>query len=98
MACPEEVTADRFETQLGTNHFAHFLLFYLMQPVLPASSFSSGVVTLASSAHIVTDVHGPQNPAGSGGQGLGYASWAYNPDGERRLWHTMLELLKLDDL
>ncbi|KAL3465648.1 hypothetical protein BJX64DRAFT_296942 [Aspergillus heterothallicus] len=209
MACPEGVTADGFETQLGTNHLAHFLLFYLLQPVLLASStpsFSSRVVILASSAHLITDVHfdnvnlrgeydpwiaygqsktaniwtaneidrrfgskglrafslhpgaiatdllkhvtdeqklswneneylknywkspaqgaattvwaalateldkeggkylddcqiaGPHDAARSGGQGPGYASWAYNPDGEGRLWRKTLELLNLDDL
>ncbi|KAL4866597.1 hypothetical protein BDV12DRAFT_199074 [Aspergillus spectabilis] len=60
MACPEGVTADGFESQLGANHLAHFLLFYLLQPTLLASStpdFNSRVVILASSAHYITDVH-----------------------------------------
>ncbi|KAL2802812.1 hypothetical protein BJX63DRAFT_437496 [Aspergillus granulosus] len=175
MACPEGVTVDGFETQFGTNHLAHFLLFYLLQPVPHASStpsFNYRVVILASNAHMITDVHfnninlrgdlhpgdiatdllkyvtneqkaswgeneylkndwkspvrgvatmvwgalakemdgrggkylddcqidGQHNPARSGGQGPGHASWAYNPDGERRLWYKTLEPLKLDDL
>ncbi|KAL7893166.1 hypothetical protein HDV63DRAFT_397885 [Trichoderma sp. SZMC 28014] len=60
MACPEGRTADGFETQFGTNHLAHFLLFQLLRPTLLASStpdFNSRVVIVASSAHYVTDVH-----------------------------------------
>ncbi|KAL3441991.1 hypothetical protein BJX65DRAFT_299362 [Aspergillus insuetus] len=209
MACPEGTTADGFETQFGTNHLAHFLLFNLLQPALLASStpsFNSRVVVLASSAHMITDVHfdninlrgeyspwiaygqsktaniwtaneidrrfgskglhafslhpgaiatdllkhvtdeqksswdddkylkyywkspaqgaattvwgalakelegtggkylddcqiaGPHDPARSGSQGPGYESWAYNPEGEGKLWERTLELLKLDDI
>ncbi|EHK42501.1 hypothetical protein TRIATDRAFT_86611 [Trichoderma atroviride IMI 206040] len=60
MACPEGRTADGFETQFGTNHLAHFLLFQLLRPMLLASStpeFNSRVVIVASSAHYVSDVH-----------------------------------------
>ncbi|KAB8075573.1 hypothetical protein BDV29DRAFT_171689 [Aspergillus leporis] len=206
MACPEGRTADGFETQLGTNHLAHFLLFYLLKPVLLSSStpnFHSRVVAVASSAHRVSSVHfdnltlegeyepwkaygqsktaniwtaneierrygaqglhafslhpgaiatellrhvsdeqkaqwdgddwlknywkSPEQGAatsvwgavareleGTGGKylddcqiapaadltkrhGPGYASWAYNPDGEVKLWAKTLELLKLKD-
>lgn len=62
MATPKGETADGFETQFGTNHLAHFLLFQLLKPTLLASStsnFNSRVVTLSSSAHrnsgIITD-------------------------------------------
>lgn len=54
MATPEGKTADGFETQFGTNHLAHFLLFQLVKPLLLASStpqFNSRVVALASSGH-----------------------------------------------
>lgn len=54
MATPEGRTADGFETQFGTNHLAHFLLFNLVKPVLLASStpeFNSRVVILSSVAH-----------------------------------------------
>lgn len=62
MATPKGKTADGFETQFGTNHLAHFLLFQLLKSTLLASStpsFNSRVVTLSSSAHrtsgILTD-------------------------------------------
>lgn len=54
MATPEGKTADGFETQFGTNHLAHFLLFQLLKSTLIASSapgFSSRVVCLSSSGH-----------------------------------------------
>jgi NAD(P)-dependent dehydrogenase (short-subunit alcohol dehydrogenase family) len=60
MACPEGRTADGFETQFGTNHLAHFLLFSLLKPVLLASStpeFNSRVIIVSSSAHRYTKVH-----------------------------------------
>lgn len=60
MACPEGRTADGFETQFGTNHLAHFLLFYLLKSRLLSSStpaFNSRVIIVASSAHRVSTVH-----------------------------------------
>lgn len=54
MATPQGKTADGFETQFGTNHLAHFLLFQLLKPTLLASStssFNSRVVALSSSGH-----------------------------------------------
>lgn len=54
MATPEGRTKDGFETQLGTNHLGHFLLFNLLQPaLLEAASHgqSSRVVVLSSAAH-----------------------------------------------
>lgn len=60
MACPEGQTTDGFERQFGTNHLAHFLLFYLLKPLLLSSSrpeFNSRVVIVASSAHRITPVH-----------------------------------------
>lgn len=62
MATPKGKTADGFETQFGTNHLAHFLLFQLLQSTILASStsnFNSRVVALSSSGHrtsgILTD-------------------------------------------
>lgn len=54
MATPQAKTADGFESQFGTNHLAHFLLFQLLKPTLLASStpeFHSRVVVVASSGH-----------------------------------------------
>jgi len=60
MACPEGTTKDGFETQLGTNHLGHFLLFQLLKPTLLASStpaFKSRVVSLTSAGHQFSPVH-----------------------------------------
>jgi NAD(P)-dependent dehydrogenase (short-subunit alcohol dehydrogenase family) len=54
MATPEGRTEDGFETQFGTNHVAHFLLFQLLKPTLLHSStpsFNSRVVMVSSSGH-----------------------------------------------
>ncbi|KAF6838281.1 putative short-chain dehydrogenase [Colletotrichum musicola] len=54
MACPKGKTADGFETQFGTNHLGHFLLFQLLKPALLAAStpeFNSRVVSVSSSGH-----------------------------------------------
>ncbi|KAH7409180.1 hypothetical protein BKA64DRAFT_664319 [Cadophora sp. MPI-SDFR-AT-0126] len=54
MATPEGRTKDGFETQLGTNHLAHFLLFNLLKSALLASTkpeFNSRAVILSSVAH-----------------------------------------------
>jgi len=60
MHTPEGRTADGFETQFGTNHLAHFLLFQLLKPTLLASStpsFHSRVVALSSSGHKASEIH-----------------------------------------
>ncbi|KAF2719598.1 NAD(P)-binding protein [Polychaeton citri CBS 116435] len=55
MACPYAKTEDGFELQIGTNHFAHFLLFQLLKPTLLASAKASDtpsrVVSLSSAGH-----------------------------------------------
>ncbi|KAL8826229.1 MAG: hypothetical protein Q9170_007480 [Blastenia crenularia] len=55
MAVPSLVkTVDGFESQFGTNHLAHFLLFQLLKPTLIASStpaMQSRVICLSSSGH-----------------------------------------------
>lgn len=54
MVTPEGLTEDGFETQFGTNHLAHFLLFQLVKPALLASStpdLQSRVVALSSLGH-----------------------------------------------
>ncbi|KAJ4982598.1 WW domain-containing oxidoreductase [Stagonosporopsis vannaccii] len=61
MALPSRtVTADGFETQFGTNHLGHFLLFQLLKQALLESSlpsFHSRVVILSSSAHRFSGIH-----------------------------------------
>lgn len=60
MACPEGRTKDGFETQLGTNHLAHFLLLNLLKPALLSAatpSFSSRAVFLSSVGHRMAEVN-----------------------------------------
>ncbi|KAL0930116.1 oxidoreductase [Colletotrichum truncatum] len=60
MMVPEGSTADGFETHLGTNHLAHFLLFELLKPLLLASStteFHSRAIFLSSIAHRTSEVN-----------------------------------------
>ncbi|MCJ1231845.1 hypothetical protein MMC12_008524 [Toensbergia leucococca] len=57
---PEGRTQDGFETQFGTNHLAHFLLFQLLRPVLLSSStpsFASRVINLTSGSHRSGPMH-----------------------------------------
>ncbi|KAK6086580.1 WW domain-containing oxidoreductase [Seiridium cupressi] len=54
MTTPESKTKDGFETQFGTNHLGHFLLFQLLKPALLAAvtpEFNSRVVVLSSMGH-----------------------------------------------
>ncbi|KAH6886830.1 hypothetical protein B0T10DRAFT_407295 [Thelonectria olida] len=60
MASPEGRTTDGFETQFGTNHLGHLLLFYLLKDILLDSStpaFNSRVIILSSCAHQGGSVH-----------------------------------------
>lgn len=80
MATPQGQTTDGFETQLGTNHFGHFLFFQLLKPTLLASSspsFASRVVNVASSGHQIGGIRfddlnfekeGEYSPFGAYGQ------------------------------
>jgi len=60
MMTPEGRTQDGFETQFGTNHLAHFLLFQLLKPTLLSSAtpeFGSRVVSLSSAGHRGTSIN-----------------------------------------
>lgn len=54
MDSPEGKTEDGFETQFGTNHIGHFLLFQLLKSALLASAtpdFPSRIVSVSSMGH-----------------------------------------------
>ena len=54
MATPEGITKDGFETQFGTNHLGHFLLFQLLKPAMLASASAGSacrVVCVSSGGH-----------------------------------------------
>lgn len=60
MATPEGRTEDGFETQFGTNHLSHFLLFNLLSQALLASATPespSRAVILSSVAHRMAEVN-----------------------------------------
>ncbi|KAF9691044.1 hypothetical protein EKO04_011056 [Ascochyta lentis] len=57
MATPYSKTKDGFETQFGTTHLAHFLLFQLVKPALlscATPSYPSRVVSVTSVGHILS--------------------------------------------
>jgi NAD(P)-dependent dehydrogenase (short-subunit alcohol dehydrogenase family) len=59
MAPPEGRTEDGFETQFGTNHLGHFLLFELICPALlkaASPESNSRVIFLSSLAHRYSEV------------------------------------------
>ena len=60
MATPQGTTADGLETQIGVNHFAHYLLTMLLIPALEAGHRRSGkfsrVVALSSGAHRLSGI------------------------------------------
>ncbi|KAI4715469.1 putative short-chain dehydrogenase/reductase [Aureobasidium sp. EXF-10727] len=59
MNTPKGKTVSGFETQMGSNHFGHFLLFQLLKPVLLSSSTStqtSRVVTVSSYGHTMSPI------------------------------------------
>ena len=86
MACPEGKTVDGFETQLGVNHFGHFLLIQLLLSTLIKSSlpaFNSRVIMVSSSGHSMpnlplSDMTAPLQP---------YNEWvAYGRSKTANIW------------
>lgn len=65
MACPQTKTQDGLELQIGTNHFAHFLFFQLIRPLILSTAAKTGaarVITVSSSGHrrsgiVFDDIH-----------------------------------------
>ncbi|KAF1935913.1 short-chain dehydrogenase [Clathrospora elynae] len=60
MATPYGNTKDGYETQFGTNHLGHFLLFHLLRDSLLATAtpeYPSRYVSVTSLAHIFSPVH-----------------------------------------
>ena len=55
MAAPYGTTKDGLETQIGVNHFAHFLLFQLLKPLLLETAKKEGttsrLINLSSAGH-----------------------------------------------
>lgn len=92
MAAPYGQTKDGNETQIGVNHFAHFLLFSLLKDTLMASAKSSGttsrVITVSSYGH----VFGPpkitsKEALDSWNKGEGYDKWAsYGQAKSANIW------------
>ena len=88
MACPEDRTEDGFEVQFGSNHLAHFLLFYLLKPVMLASSspdFNSRVAIVSSAAHRMSSINfsninleGEYDPWKAYGQSKTASIWTAN--------------------
>lgn len=89
MATPQGKTKDGFETQFGTNHVAHFLLFQLLKPTLLASAtpeFPSRVVSVTSFGHRAGPVRfddynfekGEYNPFAAYGQSKTANIWFAN--------------------
>jgi NAD(P)-dependent dehydrogenase (short-subunit alcohol dehydrogenase family) len=89
MATPYGLTEDGHEIQLGANHFGHFLLFRLLEPMLSASSTDnapSRVIALSSAGHRFSEFRfddmnfekGPYNPIAAYAQSKTANIWMCN--------------------
>lgn len=81
MAAPYGTTQDGLETQLGVNHFAHFLLFALLKDTLIATAQASGttsrVINVSSYGHTFGPVKANTKSAlDSWNKGEGFDKWA----------------------
>ena len=80
MAAPFGTTSDNLETQIGVNHFAHFLLFKLLKPLLLESAKKDGttsrVINLSSAGHRFCDIKFTSKAElDSWNKGEGYDKW-----------------------
>jgi NAD(P)-dependent dehydrogenase (short-subunit alcohol dehydrogenase family) len=89
MATPYTLTEDGLELQLGANHFGHFLLFRLLEPLLSACSTEnapSRVIALSSAGHRFSEFRfddmnfakGPYNPIAAYAQSKTANIWMCN--------------------
>ena len=81
MAAPYGTTKDGFETQIGVNHFAHFLLFELLKPLLLSTAKESGttsrVINLSSAGHRMGSVQfSNADELAAWNKGENYDKWA----------------------
>jgi len=98
MACPLSRTKDGFETQIGTNHLGHFLLYTLLEPALLSSAEKSGkiskLINLSSSGHRMSTVRFPDwnytantKKTGDKEENPDYVKWqAYGQSKTANIW------------
>ena len=80
MAAPYGTTKDGIETQIGVNHFAHFLLFELVKDLLISSAKESGttsrVINLSSAGHRTSGLKFTDKASlDAWNKGEGYTKW-----------------------
>jgi NAD(P)-dependent dehydrogenase (short-subunit alcohol dehydrogenase family) len=80
MAAPYGTTKDGFETQIGVNHFAHFLLFQLLKPILLETAKKEGttsrVINLSSAGHRMNTIQfSNKGELDKWNSGEGYNKW-----------------------
>ncbi|KAK5170945.1 uncharacterized protein LTR77_004089 [Saxophila tyrrhenica] len=92
MAAPYGTTQDGLETQIGVNHFAHFLLFQLLKPLLLDSAKKSGspsrVINVTSAGHRFNSLTFHDKPTlDAWNRGEGYVNWgAYGSAKTANIW------------
>ena len=92
MAAPYGKTKDGFETQIGVNHFAHFLLFQLLKPLLLSTAKATGttsrLINVSSAGHRRTPVvFSNKAELDAWNAGEGYDKWlAYGNSKTANIW------------
>jgi NAD(P)-dependent dehydrogenase (short-subunit alcohol dehydrogenase family) len=89
MAMPAGETADGFETQMGTNHYGHFVLTQALLPALEAAE-GARVVTMTSVARI----QGRTLADGGGRLGKDYDPWQAYGDSKLANYQFGIELAR----